>query len=123
MVVGFFKKFTGRLGGSEDIDVDEFLDTLGLESEDLFQEEANTWVKSYVLEDISDVSSINNDVNSGNIVLLNIEPLYKRNSIKLKQAVNEIKSNTHMHNGDIARLDEFKLLITPTGVKVSKTRR
>ena len=121
-MVGFLKKFTNKLGGSEDIDVDEYLDTLGLEDDDLLQEQADMWVKPYVLEDVVDTKSINEDIRAGNIVLLNIEPLYKRNTIKLKQAVSEIKGAARSEDGDIVRLSEYKLLVTPKGVKVSKNQ-
>ena len=119
---GLLKRFTKKLGSSEeDIDIEEYLDTLGVEEEDIMEEEADVWVKPYILEDTVDVTAINDDINNGNVVLLNIEPLYKRNSIKLKQAISEIKGNIRTVDGDIARLSEFKLLITPRGMKVAKT--
>jgi len=87
-MVGFLKKFSSKLGGGgENIDVDEFLETIGVEHE-----------------------------------LLNIEPLYKRNSIKLKQAVSELKGNARAINGDIVRVTEYKLLLTPKGIKVAKQK-
>jgi SepF-like predicted cell division protein (DUF552 family) len=53
-------------------------------------------------------------------VLLNIEPLYKKNAIKLRQAVSELKGTVHEINGDVARLTEHKILATPSGVKIAK---
>jgi SepF-like predicted cell division protein (DUF552 family) len=54
------------------------------------------------------------------MVLLNIEPLYKKNTIKLRQAVSEIKGTIHDINGDIARLSDTKVLVTPANVKIAK---
>ena len=122
-MIMFLKKFTSKLGVNPKVDVDEYLDTLGLEQEDLLQDEADVWVKPYVLEDVGDTVAITDDLKSGNIVLLNIEPLYKRNTTKLKQAVNELKALVKSLDGDVARLSEYKLIFTPHGVKFAKSRR
>ena len=124
-MLGFLNKFKGKLSGEseEEIDIDEFLDTLGVENEDLLVEEADMWVKPYVLEDLEDVAAIDSDLDKGNIVILNVEPLLKRNRIKLKQAISRIKEHAAEIDGDIARLSEYKLLVTPKGVKVAKSKK
>ena len=124
-MASFLNKFKGKISGEGDegIDVDEFLDTLGIENEDLLVEEADMWVRPYILEDTEDVAAISEDLDKGNIVILNVEPLYKRNTIKLKQAVSRIKEHSRGIDGDIARLSEYKLLLTPSGVKVAKTKK
>lgn len=124
-MLGFLNKFKGKFGGESEgeIDIDEFLDTLGVENEDLLVEEADMWVKPYVLEDLEDVSAIDSDLDKGNIVILNVEPLLKRNRIKLKQAISQIKAHATEIDGDIARLSEYKLLVTPKGVKVAKNKK
>ena len=118
-MVGFLKKLTGQATG-EDSEVEEYLDTLGLEHEDFLEEEADVWIKPVILEDVGDAAMVASELGNGNIVLLNIEPLMKRNAIKLKQAVSKIKGTVRTVNGDIARLSEYKLLITPKGIKVSR---
>ena len=108
------------MAAKPETDIEEYLDTLGVEEGDLLEEQADMWVKPYVLEDVADVEKINDELKKGNIVLLNIEPLYKKNTIKLRQAVSEIKGIIHSINGDIARLTEQKILITPANIKISK---
>ena len=103
-----------------DVDVEEYLNTLGVEEDDLLEEHADMWVRPVVLEQVTDVERISNELRKGNIVLLNIEPLYKKNSIKLRQAVSELKGTVHSINGDMARLTEHRILITPSGVKIAK---
>ncbi|MCD6414571.1 MAG: cell division protein SepF [Candidatus Diapherotrites archaeon] len=124
-MMGFLNKFKGKFSGEseEEVNIDEFLDTLGVENEDLLVEEANMWVRPYVIEDLEDIPAIDNDLDKGNIVILNVEPLYKRNTIKLKQAISKIKSHATEIDGDIARLSEYKLLVTPKGVKVAKVKK
>lgn len=115
-MAGILEKFKGDKG----VDVEDYLDTLGVEEDDLLEEHANMWIRTQLLEDVSDVEKINEEVKKGNIVLLNIEPLYKKNMIKLRQVVSELRSTVTEINGDIARLSEYRLLITPSGVKVAK---
>lgn len=124
-MAGFLNKFKDKFGSEEEegIDVDEFLDTLGVENEDLLVEEADMWVKSYILESGEDVSAIGDDLDRGNIIILNVEPLYKRNQVKLKQVVSRIKEHSQSIDGDIARLSEYKILLTPRSVKVAKTKK
>jgi len=43
--------------------------------------------------------------------------------LKLKQVINELKGNAKAIDGDIVRITEYKLLLTPKGVKVAKTRK
>ncbi len=118
-MVGFLKKFTGQPANEEN-EVEEYLDTLGLENEDFMEEEADVWIKPFVLEDVGDAALIEQELGNGSIVLLNIEPLMKRNAIKLKQVVTKIKGIAKAKDGDIARLSEYKLLVTPKGIKVSR---
>jgi SepF-like predicted cell division protein (DUF552 family) len=116
--MGILEKLS--LSTRSDVDIEEYLNTLGVEEDDLLEEHADMWVKPIALEQVIDVERVSNELRKGNIVLLNIEPLYKKNTIKLRQAVSELKGTIHSINGDIARLTEHRILITPSGVKISK---
>ncbi len=116
-MAGILEKFRGS--GSS-VDIEEYLNTLGLEQDDMLEEHADMWVKPYSLEDVIDVEKVSSELRKGNVVILNIQPLFKKNSIKLRQAVSEIKDTVRGINGDIARLTESKLLLTPSGVKIAK---
>ena len=107
-------------GGKSEVDIEEYLDTLGLDADDMLEEHADMWVRPMSLEDVIDIEKITGGLRKGNIVLLNIQPLYKKNTIKLRQAVSELKGTVHEINGDIARVTEHKVLVTPSGVKVVK---
>ena len=109
-----------KMGGTKGTDIEDYLNTLGIEEGDLLEEQADMWVRPCALQDIADVEKVNDELTKGNIVLLNIEPLYKKNTIKLRQAVSEIKGKIHEINGDIARLSDTKVLITPANVKIAK---
>ncbi len=115
--MGVFDKLKGS---RTETDIEEYLNTLGLEEEDLLEEHADMWIKPYVLEDTETVDKVNKELREKNIVLLNIQPLYKKNAAKLRQAIAELKGTAHEIDGDIVRLSEDKVLITPSGVKVYK---
>lgn len=103
-----------------DVDIEDYLNTLGIEEDDLLEEHADMWVRPFALEQVVDVERVSSELRKGNLIILNIEPLYKKNTIKLRQAVSELKGTVHEINGDIARLTEHKVLLTPSGVKISK---
>lgn len=103
-----------------DVDIEDYLNTLGIEEDDLLEEHADMWVRPFALEQVVDVERVSGELRKGNMIILNIEPLYKKNTIKLRQAVSELKGTVHSINGDIARLTEHRVLLTPSGVKISK---
>lgn len=110
-----------KLGGEkEEEDVEKYLNQLGLEEGDLMEEEADTWVDSMTLEKIDDVQNVMGQIREGNIVLVDIEPLYKKNNVKLRQSISELKGTVSDLNGDIARLSEEKVLVTPAGIKIKR---
>ncbi len=117
--MGILERLTTRT--SDDNSVEEYLNTLGVEQDDLLEEHADMWVRNFSLEQVQDIERVSTEIRKGNIVLLNIEPMAKKNSIKLRQAVSELKGTVQSINGDIARLSEHRLLITPSGVKISKS--
>ena len=112
--------FLDALKGKSSGNIEEYLDTLGIEEDDLLHEHADMWVRTLDLENVDNVGTIQKELKKGNIVILNIEPLFKKNQIKLRQAVSEVKGVINDINGDIARLSEHKLILTPTAVKISK---
>ncbi len=122
-MVEFLKKMSSRLGGTtEEEDIEDYLETLGVE-EETFEEEADMWIKPFMLESDADVDGIKEALTDGAIALVNIEPLYKRNKNRLKRALDDIKKFTSSIDGDIVRVSEYKILATPKGVKVYRGKK
>lgn len=117
-MAGILDKF--KMSKGKDMNVEEYLNQLGMEEGDLMEEEADTWVKSIPLNKIVDVESVTKELRQGNIVLLNIKPMYKKNTVKLRQSVSELKGTVNDLNGDIARLSEERILMTPAGIKIKR---
>lgn len=105
----------------EGIDIEEFLNNLDVDDETLY-EDAEAFVKPMTLASDTDTETIVNEAKSGNIVLLNIGDLSKRNAIKLKELVSKIKGGVDGIDGDIARISHDRVLITPSKVKIIKKK-
>lgn len=123
--MGIFDDLSKSLGMSKGGDVEnigEFMDTMEMESVDVLHEAADFYVKPISLESESDVNVIMDELKAKNLILLNVSHM-KRNAAKLKMIVDNIKSHIHKINGDIARIDEDKILLTPSKVKIVKTRK
>ncbi|MDD5317585.1 MAG: cell division protein SepF [Candidatus ainarchaeum sp.] len=103
------------------MDVEEYMDTVELENVDLLHEPADFYVKPVALESESDIKVIMDELKQKNIILLNITPMM-RNQNKLKQLIGELKLYVTKLNGDVARIDNEKLLLTPAKVKIVKKR-
>ncbi len=122
-MVEFLKKISTHFGNApEEEDIEDYLETLGVE-EEVFEEEADVWIKPFMLESDNDVQGIKNALAEGSIVLVNIEPLYKRNKTRLKRGLDEIKKFVASIDGDIARVSEYKILVTPRGIKVYRGKK
>ena len=123
--MGLFDDLSKSLGISKDQDVDnieEYMDSVDMDNVDVLHEAADFYVKPISLESESDVNVVMDELKQKNLVLLNVSGM-KRNTAKLKMIVDNIKAHVHKINGDIARIDEDKILLTPTKVKIVKTRK
>ena len=79
-----------------------------------------TYVKSITLRDPTDVDEIKLDMKKHNVVIIRVTPLAQKDIDELKKVVKELYEFTQSIGGDIARLGEERIVITPPGVKVWK---
>ena len=105
----------------EEVDMEEFLNNLDTEDETLY-EDAEAFVKPITLAADTDTDTVLSEAKSGNLILLNIGDLGKRNAIKLKELVTKIKEGIDAIDGDIARISHDRVLITPSKVKIIKKK-
>ncbi len=122
-MVEFLKKISARMGGTTDEEeIEDYLETLGVEEEH-FEEEADMWIEPFVLDSVDMLNKIVTTLDGGSIALINIEPMYKRNKSRLKQALDKLKRYIIDINGDLVRVSEYKILATPKGVKVDRRKK
>ncbi|MBI5133370.1 MAG: cell division protein SepF [Thaumarchaeota archaeon] len=79
-----------------------------------------TYVKSITLRDLTDLDEVKRDVKKHNVVIIRVTPLAQKSIDELKKAVEELYKFAQSIEGDIARLGEERIVLTPPGVKVWK---
>ncbi|MEM2905946.1 MAG: cell division protein SepF [Candidatus Bathyarchaeia archaeon] len=80
------------------------------------------YLKALPLRDLSDVSLIEKELSEGNILIVRIVPLARKSVDDVKKAVNELRGYAESIKGDIARLGEERIVLTPPTVKIWKAK-
>jgi uncharacterized protein len=76
------------------------------------------YVKALPLQELDDVDSIKAEIGGGNILIIRITPLAKKSVNETKLAITELTDHVKSIGGDIARLGEERIVVTPPGVKI-----
>jgi len=82
-----------------------------------------TYVKALPLTEYSDVEKIKEEVKLGNILIIKITPLAAKSIDQVRNAIEELKAYVQSINGDIARLGEERIVITPNPIKIWRKKR
>jgi len=77
-----------------------------------------TYIKAIPLRAYEDVDVIKSEVKAGNIVITNVAPLAKHSIEDVKRAISELNEYAALINGDIARLGEERVILTPKTIKI-----
>ena len=78
------------------------------------------YLKAVTLKSISDVSDIKKDAKKEMIIILRVTPLAHKDVEELRKAIEDLYKYVQSSGGDIARLGEERVVITPPGVKIWK---
>ena len=70
------------------------------------------------LRNLADLEVIKHELKLGNIIILKITPLARKNIEDVKKAVNELSVFTQSIRGDIASLGEERVVIVPNSIKI-----
>jgi len=76
------------------------------------------FLKAYTLREPSDVPKIKAEIIGGNILIVKITPIAKRSEQETKSAINELVDFVDSIQGDIARLEEERIVLTPPIAKI-----
>jgi len=76
------------------------------------------YLKALPLRALEDVDVIKQEVKSGNILILKVSPLARKSIDDVKRVVNELLEFTESVGGDIARLGEERVVVTPSFVRI-----
>jgi SepF-like predicted cell division protein (DUF552 family) len=80
------------------------------------------YVKAFPLRELTDVPRIKAEIIEGNILIVKITPIAKRSVEETKSAISELVAFVKSIQGDIARLGEERIVMTPPTVKVWRGR-
>ena len=121
--MSIFEKIGKSMGvPSKEMDVEEYMNAAEISDVDVMHEPADHYIKPIALQQQTDVELIKKELSSHNIVLLNISEMAERPNT-LKGIIDELKVYSDRQGGDIARIDEDKVLITPAKIKIIKTKK
>jgi len=76
------------------------------------------YVKALSINSLSDVDQVKAEVESGNVIIARITPLAKKSVEDTQRAVEELRSFVKEVGGDIGRLGEERLVITPSSIRL-----
>ncbi len=79
-----------------------------------------TYVKAVTLKDAKDLDSIISDINKGMILIIRITPLAQKSIDELRDFIDYLYNIIQSIEGDIARLGDERVVITPPTVKIWK---
>lgn len=120
--MGIFDKLGQAFGVSKELSIEEYMGSAEMENVDILNEPADMYIKPVSITSEADVKLIEEELRKKNIILLNIDEINKRPNTR-NSIVTGLKAFVGKINGDIAQIDESRILITPTKVKIIKKRK
>jgi SepF-like predicted cell division protein (DUF552 family) len=91
-------------------------------TEDVKDPSSIMYIKAIPLRAYEDIDVIKAEVRAGNIVICNVSPLAKHNIEDVKRGINELNEYAQLIEGDIARLGEERVILTPKMVRIWRNR-
>jgi SepF-like predicted cell division protein (DUF552 family) len=76
------------------------------------------YLKAITLRDQSDITVVKEDIKKHMILIIRVTPLAQKDLEELRKVVEDLYSYTQSAGGDIARLGEERIVITPPEVKI-----
>jgi hypothetical protein len=70
------------------------------------------------LSHLKDLDLIERVLSSGNVLIIKITPIAKRSVEETKIAINQLTNFAKRQGGDIARLGEERVVLTPPGIRI-----
>jgi SepF-like predicted cell division protein (DUF552 family) len=77
-------------------------------------------LKAITLRDISDLNIIKEDARKQILLIIRVTPLAQKDTDNLRKAIEDLYNYVKSSGGDIARLGEERVVITPPSVKIWK---
>lgn len=116
--MGLFDKILGKDEPNADVpDLEDLMNSDG----DVVSPPADFYVKRVDLRNEGDGELALKELGEKNIIILNVKPLSKQPN-RLKNIIGRLKVYSGKSNGDIALLAKDTIILTPTNVKIVKSK-
>jgi SepF-like predicted cell division protein (DUF552 family) len=76
------------------------------------------YLKAITLRKNSDIHTIKDEAKKGMILILRVTPLAQKDIEELRKTIDELYNYVQSTGGDIARLGEERVVVTPPSVKI-----
>lgn len=76
------------------------------------------YVRAVALTNLRDLDLIERILSAGNVLIVKITPIAKRSVEETKIAINQLSDFVKREGGDIARLGEERVVLTPPGIRI-----
>ncbi len=122
--MGVFDKLSQAFGvsGSKELNIEDYMKSAEMEDVDMMHEPADMYVKPVSIVSEDEVKLIQDELDKKNILLLNIEELSKRPKTQAN-VIAQLKAYVMKINGDIAQIDDMRIMLTPAKVKIIKRKK
>ena len=84
---------------------------------------ASPYVRAMPLSNLKDLDMIERVLTSGNVLIIKITPIAKRSVEETKIAINQLSKFVKRQGGDIARLGEERVVLTPPGIRIWRDKQ
>lgn len=125
--MGVFDKLSQAFGvaTAKELSIDEYMNAAEMDDVDAIHEVADMYVKPISVSGEDDIKLVEEELAKTapkTILLMSIEELAKRPTTR-NNVVTHLKNYVNKINGDIAQIDETRIMLTPAKVKIVKRRR
>jgi hypothetical protein len=87
----------------------------------LDDEPAETYIRVAELNNLNDMPALKKEIYDGNVLMIDISNI-KADKLMLDRALKDLKEVVIDVHGDIAGLKEDQVLVTPTGMKIDRSK-
>ncbi|MCL5100623.1 MAG: cell division protein SepF [Candidatus Marsarchaeota archaeon] len=120
--MGVFDKLGQAFGSSKNLNIEEYMNSAEMDEVDILHEPADMYIKPVTAVSEDDVEPIEEELSKRNIILLDISELNKRPTTR-NNIISKLKTFVEKNNGDIGQIDESRVLLTPTKIKIIKRKK
>jgi len=97
------------------LEVEERVSAPDIETEPLY-------VKSMELQDAVEVNEVAEEIRRGNIIIADIQEFLRRDPAELRRVVEQLKDVCKRYGGDIGKLTDTKIIMTPKFIRIQFRR-